>query len=781
MSLSNTERTRLRRARLKMEKDRALSANPSNSDAMIGTPEQIQARNAAHSENFKWATEFDATNQRYKSECRTLVDLLTIYEGTNPINKEEDDEESGGSRLKKKKVNRPIPEVQKFKLRAIALTDNSLGEDCAVTVPIEPDMVEYTTLKGDKIPVRSICEVDGSRPVTFREWLNLRDHGRKDLFWLSRLLGRQLYHKSHQMICDMFVQKNFDGLYFPDFNQDDVHEMIRQQKRFAADGSPTRTMLLMAPRSGYKSTIDGVDAVQWMLNVPDIRIMLITAFRTLAKTFLGEIKKYFYLPQRGEPSAFQMIYPEYVLTGVDGRSREPIECPAHMIHSKEPHLWITSMESSATGLRCDIRKADDAVDPKNSNSEELREKFTYEFAGTGDLVEPWGFSDVIGTRYFTKDWYGTRMMHDENGNEPAPYSFLCISAWYPKPQFAELYEQLLNEQDGMFKVTEDMVDLWFPQKLSFGALRQMLREKKERSFKNQQLNIATDPREVDDFINHFDRDILVAHTYQRNQAPEFTEIIQCWDFAYSENRTSDFSVGALIGIYKDKNEQYGIVVLDVIHDKWKSSELASQMLAFYAKHQAIVTKIYIEEANGAGFLMENIANLAKLRGSDMMHKVRLRPVSNKPKAKQLRARDLEFLLGHERLWFVQGAWIEELYKQFTGYNGKKSTAFRKDDFIDAISFATTHLPATSLQHNPDPKDVEAEYEQRREKEIRDGWYRRMHEGIDIGSVTTASALQATINRRPPPPPPKLEEEAPDPRQELMKRLVGKILPKGMRI
>jgi predicted phage terminase large subunit-like protein len=781
MALSNTERTRLRRARLKMEKDRAQSLGPSESDATQGTSEQIQARNAAHAENFKWATEFDATNKRYKSECRSLVDLLTIFEGTNPLDRDED-EEDGAKSGKKKKTNRAIPEVQKFKIRAIELMDNSLGEECAIRVPIEPDMYEYTTLKGDKVNPRIVYEVDGQQPVTFREWLDLRDRGRKDLFWLSRLLGRQLYHKSHQMICDMFVQKQFDDLYFPDFNQDDVHEMIRKQKRFAEDGTPTRTMLLMAPRSGYKSTIDGVDAVQWMLNAPDIRIMLITAFRPLAKTFLGEIKKYFYLPQRGQPTAFQMLYPEYVLTGVDGRSKEPIVCPAQTFNSKEPHLWITSMESSATGLRCDIRKADDAVDPKNSNSEELREKFAYDFAGTGDLVEPWGFSDVIGTRYFTKDWYGTRMSKDENGNEPAPYSFLCISAWYPKPQFVTLYEELLAEQDGMFKVTEDMVDLWFPQKLSFQALRQMLREKKERSFKNQQLNIATDPKEIDDFINHFDREVMVAHTFKSGEAlPEFTEIIQCWDFAYSEKRTSDFSVGATIGIFKDKNEQYGLVVLDVIHDKWKSSELDSQMLAFYEKHKARVSKIYIEEANGAGFLMKNIANLAKLKGSDMMTKVRLRPVSNKPKAKILRAKDLEFLLGHERLWFCQGSWIEELYKQFSNYNGKKSTAFRKDDFIDAISFATEHLPATSLQHNPDPKDVEEEYEKRREKEIRDGWYRRMHDGIDMGVVTTAKAFQDRFNNRPPPPPPVLVEEPVDPRQELMKKIVGKILPIGMRI
>jgi phage terminase large subunit-like protein len=411
---------------------------------------------------------------------------------------------------------------------------------------------------------------------------------------------------------------------------------------------------------------------------------------------------------------------------------------------------------------------DDPVDDKNSADEELRESLTEKIKATNNLVEGWGFTDVIGTRYFTKDWYGRRMEKDEHGNEPEPFSYLQISAWTPKPQHKALYEHLLKTPNGLFQVTEEMVDLWFPTKLSFSRLRSLLKENKERVFKNQQLNIATDPDEIDVFVNNFKIDDMRAHTYARTAAPKDMEIIQLWDIAYSEQRTSDFSVGATVGVYKDKHEQLGVVVIDVIHDKWKSSELASQMLAFYDKHKAVVSKVYIEEANGVGFLMGNIKNLATLRGSAFNHYVRLRPPSVERNAKQNRIKDLEFLHAHDRLWFVTGTWIDDLYKQFTEYNGKKSTTYRKDDIPDCISLVTHHLPPSALKHNPDPKDVEKEHEERLKKEVLNAHYLRMFNRM------SPTAPKPALSAEPAPQPR-------DPRQELMKKLVGKILPPGMRI
>jgi phage terminase large subunit-like protein len=779
----NRLRKQAQRDREKAEKTKLAKYQPAPE-----TQEQMEARLGQHFQDLAWAQEQDAKEEFfYKGECRSCVDLLAIYSGADINAKEDDDDpdetlaEKKRRKQKQRKQVRPNPSTNKLSIRAISLFDHD------IEVKIEPDQWEYETLDGDKINVRKLYEVD--EVVSFRRWLDLRDKARKNLFWLCNLVGMPMYHKSHQMICDMFVQKNFYKMYFPGFNKLDISAMISRQKRVAFDGeTPTRTALIFAPRSGRKSTIDGIDAVQWMLACPDVRIMIATAFRPLAKQLFAEIKSYFYLTQSGSPSPFQILFPEYVLYGRAGSSDSPIKCPAATVPSKEPHVWKTSMESSSTGMRCDIRKLDDVVDYTNSNTEELRETLVRKINATGDLVESWGFTDVVGTRYFTKDWYGSRMDVDSEGNAPEPYSYLSIPAWTPKPEFRAVYDLLLRQPNGMFQVTEEMVDLWFPQKLGFKALVKLLKEKKEISFKNQQLNIATDPKEVDNYINQFDLETLRAHTYDKSAIPQGVEIIQSWDISYSENKTSDYSVGSTLGIYKNKQGLYCVVVIEIFFEKWKSSELASNFIKYYEKHRPSV--LYLENSNGVQFLMENIKNYAKLRGSDIFDKIRTRPVSSKLNAKRERIKDLEFLLGHDRLWFVSGPWIDETYKQLTEYKGGKSTAYRKDDIPDSVSIgAVSHLPSTALQHNPDPKDVEQEHEARMEKARRDNFRDRVFgsHGTRLHSQTSQPPIAVSdwvrMQRGGSPLP---EPEAPtalpprNTRADQLKKLIGKILPPGMR-
>lgn len=782
MALSAAERKRNQRAREKEERAKLAALMP-----VKPTQEQIKSRLSQHVRDLEWATQLDASDHFYKSECRSLVQLLAIYEGTDIRAKESEDEEEP---LKKKretkdKQRRPNPSVDVLSIRAISLIDND------IEVRINPDQFEYETLSGQKVNLRKLYEVD--EVVSFRRWLDLRDKARKNLFWLCNLVDMPMFHKAHQMICDMFVQKNFDELYFPGIMRGDLPALFNKQVRVAQDGvTPTKTMMLFAPREGRKSTIDGIDAVQWMLNCPDVRVLIATAFRTLANDLFREIKGYFYLPLSGDPTAFHILFPEYVLYGRAGSSDSPIKCPAALFKSKDAHVWKTSMESASTGKRCDIRKLDDVVDYTNSNTEELRDTLIRKINATGDLVVGWGFTDVVGTRYFTEDWYGTRTSKDEYGNEPEPYAYLCISAWTPKPQHRTLYEQLLKEENGMFKVTEDMVDLWWPDSKShnFSALKRKLKEKKEISFRNQQLNIATDPKEVDDFSILFDEDNLRAHTYDRSKAPQDLQIYQSWDIAYSEasNRKADWSVGVTIGFYRNATNEACAVILSVICEKFRPADLPLQIVSYYETHRP--KHVYIEDSNGIKFLMVNVDAKAVQKGSDFTQKRTLRPPSNKPNAKRERIKDLEFLLGHDRLWFVSGSWIDKTYKQFVEYKGVKSTAYRKDDIPDAISLGvSSHLPPSMLRRNRDSKDLEKE----REKEIaaaaKDAHYNRVfgslgtrrHPVASTPALTESQWRKLRKGESLEPPPPMVDLRLPqNPRAELLKKMVGKILPPAYR-
>ncbi len=662
----------------------------------------LAAKELEHTENLIWAQKQDETGQFYKSECRSAIRLLAIYQGNNYLGTE-DLEEVDSKTEKKKKQNIPNPSIQSVRIKAI-----EIEVDGAIT-KIDPNIREY----------RDLYEVN--RVVSFQEWLNFRDKARKDLFWLGRLLGLDFYHNTHQIMCDMFVKKNFDGMYFPGFNRNDLHyEMLEKQQRFAANNVATRTMMLFAPRSSYKSTIDGADAVQWMLNAPDIRILIMTSVLRLSKELMGEIKSYFYLPLRGEATSFQLLFPEYILTGVDGTSLAPMECPAKNFNSKEPHLWVTSLDSSFVGSRCDIRKIDDAVEDKNSADDDLREGLKRKITATGALVESWGFTDIIGTRYFTTDWYGWRMGQvpdpEDITNSTEPFAYLSLSAWEPKPGFEVKYEQLLSTTGGIFNVTEDMVDLFFPKKLSFKILRTKLREYKERGFKNQYLNIATDPMETTDTVVHFTKDVLRSHTYGPSAAPKTGEKIVTIDWAYSEKKTSDFSVLAAHLRHTREDGTEELVVTDIDYDKWKASDLALHIVLFLRSHRP--NRTFIEKALGADLLLLQLkAEATRLSCLDVLEKIKWIEPGNTRDAKANRIKTLEILLADDRLHFVSGPWIDELYRQFERFTGETKKG-RKDDIPDGISMATRTLPPTMFNNiRVDPEEEQRMLEQQ-EKEYR---------------------------------------------------------------
>lgn len=749
MALSAAERKRNQRAREKAEREQLASLQPSKP-----TEEQMANRLGQHERDLAFAQEQDARGY-YKSECRPLVQLLGIYEGADPKAKADEEEDETAYQRRKRKENkqrRPNPAADKLSIRAISLVDNG------VEVLFDPDDWEYETLAGEKVNLRAMYEVD--EVVSFRRWLDLRDKARKNLFWLCNLVEMSMFHRTHQMICDMFVQKNFDGLFFRNMKRSDIPAMLNRQVRVAQDGvTPTKTMMLFAPRGGRKSTIDGIDAVQWLLNCPDLNILIATAYRPLAKQLFSEIKGYFYLAPSGEPTAFQILFPEYVTYGKNGESDSDLRCPAALFKSKDPHLWKSSMESAKTGMRCHIRKLDDVVDDKNSNTDELREGIVKKINSTNDLLAGGAFTDIVGTRYFTNDWYGTRMSKDKvTGAEPAPHSYLCISAWAPKTPYRNLYNQLLKEEGGLFKVTEEMVDLWWPESTAhnFQALKTLLKEKKEISFKNQQLNIATDPKEVDLHIFQFDKDVLRQHQYDKALLPKEITIVQCWDISYSERKTSDWSVGATLGFYRNKNNEDCAVVIDVVYGKWASSELGSNMIAFYEKHKP--KRVYVEKVNGWEFLLGNIRNFAFRRGSDFANDngpLRAFDIDNSKNAKENRIKNLEFLLAHDRLWFVSSHWIDFVFEQLSEYKGGKSTAYRKDDVPDCLAMGIVRfLPPSALQHNPDPKDVEREREKELAAANREAMRDRMFGGAPRGYVTTAKQWgnKPTTPSAPPPEP-----------------------------
>jgi len=689
MGLTSAQRQANKRAR-----DKGLP-EPYNSEI-------IKAEQEAHAEKesellklLDEVTQLDKEGKRFKSEARSYTRLVRLYFGQPEIG-DVDEETSESENKKTKKDKRLNPSETRIRIQ-----DSTL------------DPVERRKRRRSIEDVN--YEVDDI--VSFWRWLNLRDRARKDLFWLGRLLGKGWYRSVHQITCDQFVSKNFGGpwlnqdgtvdktrlpvesMYFDGYTVDDFHDMVDEHHQWRE-----REMMLLDSRGFYKSTINGVDSVQWLLNCPDIRILIITGEYKLAVAFAKEIKGYFNLSEGQEPNAFHLLFPEYVLRGVDGRSAEPLFCPARIHDQKEGSLWVNSIVANLSGWHCDIKKGDDIVTDENSNSEEAREKIKIKYDGTDDLLDPHGFMDHIGTRYFTDDWYGTRLAPNAETGEVAPLKYHKRGCWVVKPEYADV---------PIIRLTEEMVTLTFPQRWTFNKLRALLLKKYsthgDRYFRNQQLNEPTDAAEDSGIKISFTDADLRAHMYQREAAPKTGDIYIVWDWALSDKKTSDYSVGVVARLYKNDAGDWAFTILEIIYDKWKHSELAFQIVALSKRYGPKVTMI--EASNAADMLKDEIIRVGHRFGYQPY--IYWKQPSRQENAKRNRIKSVEILLNEHRLHFVLGPWIDETFKQFTQYTGEKKNKGRKDDIPDAVSYLTYILPASA---RPVVEKMDPEEEKRLQEE-----------------------------------------------------------------
>jgi phage terminase large subunit-like protein len=495
------------------------------------------------------------------------------------------------------------------------------------------------------------------------------------------------------------TRQAIEPMYFEDYSVDDFHDMMDEHHQWRE-----REMMLLDSRGFYKSTIDGIDSVQWLLNCPDIRILIITGEYKLAVAFAKEIKGYFNLWEGQEPTAFHLLFPEYILRGVDGTSSEPLFCPARLHDQKEGSLWVNSIVANLSGWHCDIKKGDDIVTDENSNSEEAREKIKVKYDGTDDLLDPHGFMDHIGTRYFTDDWYGTRLAPNPETGEVAPIKYHKRGCWTVKTEYAAT---------PLLQLTEDMVTLNFPQRWTFSKLRTVLLKKYsthgDRYFRNQQLNEPTDAVEDSGFKISFTEADLRAHMYQREAAPKSGDIYIVWDWALSDKKTSDYSVGVVARLYKNAANEWAFVILEIVYDKWKYSEVAFQIVSLAKRWGPKVTMV--EQSNGYEMLRDEITRVGHRFGYQPY--IYWKQPSRAENAKRNRIKSVEILLAEHRLHFVIGPWIDETIKQHVQYTGEKKNKGRKDDIPDAISYLIYILPTGA---RPAVEKVDPDEERRLQEE-----------------------------------------------------------------
>ena len=187
-----------------------------------------------------------------------------------------------------------------------------------------------------------------------------------------------------------------------------------------------RKRLLLAPRGWYKTSVN-IEAhiVQWILNFPDITILLVHASQEIAEQILSNIKRHFQ-----QNSRMRYLFPEFCPPEKkEWGTQQFFDIPARRHYTKSPTVQVSGIETIRTGMHYHVLKFTDIVDEKNTATREQCEKIIYRYGMARSLlISPRYWIDIEGTRYHYSDLYGRIidewMKEEEQGREHAFQVFI---------------------------------------------------------------------------------------------------------------------------------------------------------------------------------------------------------------------------------------------------------------------------------------------------------------------------------------------------------------------
>jgi predicted phage terminase large subunit-like protein len=491
------------------------------------------------------------------------------------------------------------------------------------------------------------------------------------LFLGREVLNRDFTFFTHGPLFDFFVQK-------------DPYKTIPQQD------TVNKIRLLEMPRGSYKSVSDGIDCVQWIVVNPDVRIMFLTASLSLAKDFVKEVKNYFTFDGEGDLTPFQSLFAKdirlerpkkdgeyqnlnFLIRDDDTGKETEFICPARTRgdqKKKEVTIWAGSVGAGKVGKHCNVLKADDAVDEKNTDTPKLISKTKKRIGMAAKLVDPGGYKDNLGTPYAPNDWYNHIRQDVKN-----VLTLIRPAKWLKK----DVNGATAIERGVLFKdLGRNDWTLLFPAdkygvpKLTHEALQEFEEEDAE-GFPSQYMLDPHGYKKVS-----FPEALIYQQTITRDQMPGQIEPFTYYilgDLADTQNSTSDYSVLAVLAVDRE-NRGY---VVDIARDRYTFHDLCYTIAKL--NHDYKPARIIIENARGAEKLKGDMIRASQDLG-DKQIPLDFIPVKNTKAAKAIRIGKLEPLLRNRRLFFLNSvACYQELVAEFRDFGSASH-----DDIPDCIGF-----------------------------------------------------------------------------------------------
>jgi predicted phage terminase large subunit-like protein len=353
-----------------------------------------------------------------------------------------------------------------------------------------------------------------------------------------------------------------------------------------------RRVLILDPRGFLKTTINAQShSIQWILNYPDIAMMVIQSNGDKAEMILGEVKKHF----QANP-IFRSLFPDYVpqkgIMDWGNRQQFTTEARAKTNTRKEPTFMTGSIDKGSSGIHVDVMKFSDIVEPSNVKTTDQIESVVSSFGMMENLlVAPSYWIDVEGTRYDFSDLYG-RIIDNEVKKEPSRRQWaIHVRGCFKKETPDGKGEKFTPEElDYPFLYGPDGHKIsWWPERWPTNLLEEKRLDptKGEYLFATQQLN---DPRKVDEkqmpfpVNDHYPKWIPVNKFKQNVKVVMKTTTV---DTAETKTDRADYT--AITTVAWDRAGR-GYVV-EIRHGKWLPDQIIQQLIEVQLQHSPLTVTI----------------------------------------------------------------------------------------------------------------------------------------------------------------------------------------------
>src|SRR5258708_2876827 len=517
--------------------------------------------------------------------------------------------------------------------------------------------------------------------------------------------------------------------------------------KWLASQSEVKDFLLMASRRAFKSSFARLWLITAIITQPDIRVLIVSETRPLAKDNIEALRGYFECTQ-GFETRFQRLFPDVCIPVGDG-SAMSLEVPMRRLKLPQS-IESSSMDSTAAGRRSDILLFDDPISEVSCTNEVQIKKSVNRQDMLVKLKERGGVVVTLGTPYAAKDLYFV-MIERSKKNDDVTFAHRIDPAFAVRSSARHklTVELLPTLQEA------DIEAFLFPEGLPWKELRVDMRN--NPSFFMSQ-NLCIFPLETDAELRcQFDHVDLWARVRGGFGNPLISQTVMSIDRAFSVSKYADLSC-LVVGKRQPVEQKDALVVADSRMDRWKTSELVKNIVDMIQQHKPTV--LVGEQDKGWQEMDEAIRKECMRRGVQIPW-IRFITIDTTDKAEAKRVKSLQLPISDGRLWFVAAHWTEAALQQLEKFDGvTSSNSHRKDDFPDAVALLWDAFgPKVQEEIKEDDPETKARKEQQRENDEEHFKRQQMHSRMfgnealpRVQTRTEWEAMQRGGGGSQPPPP-----------------------------